>query len=84
MVPSPRRKTDSCRCDCRQLDELAALGIHGKTPGGTKWRHKYNLRSNATGEDVETVQQFNAAMDAGLGESDIGVLYNVLASGEGE
>ena len=30
-------------------DELAALGINGKTPGGTKWRqkaHTYNLRSN--------------------------------------
>ena len=42
-----------------QLDELAALGIHGKTPGGTKWRnkHKYNLRSTGSA-DEEVVAEF--------------------------
>ena len=48
----------------RQLEELAALGIKGKTPGGTKWRtkaHSYNLRSNATkpaAADEEIVKTF--------------------------
>ena len=37
----------------REIDDLKALGILGKTPGGTKWRtkarsHAYNLRSTAS------------------------------------
>ena len=41
--------------EASELEELAALGIKGRTPGGGKWRqrvvaHTYNLRSTAAPE----------------------------------
>lgn len=47
QAPAGKRSTEQV-----ELDELAMLGIKGRTPGGGKWRaravtHTYALRSSA-------------------------------------